>query len=66
MKDNVKIFGMLSEKTRKDLNSFSDFLNEFTKDEEISKKFSDLIQRVVVESYYASKEKIIFNQNGKG
>lgn len=66
MRDKVKIFEMLSEKTRTDLDSFSDFLVETTGDEEISKKFSDLIQRVVVESYYGSKEKIIFNQNGKG
>jgi hypothetical protein len=65
MKDDVKLFGMLSEKTRTELNSFSDLLEESTGDQEISKKFSDLIQRVIVESYYTSKEKIIFNPNGK-
>jgi hypothetical protein len=65
MKDDVKLFEMLSEKTRTELNSFSDLLEESTGDQEISKKFSDLIQRVIVESYYTSKEKIIFNPNGK-
>lgn len=66
MKDDVKLFEMLSEKTRTELNSFSDLLEKSTGDQEISKKFSDLIQRVIVESYYTSKEKIIFNPNGKG
>lgn len=66
MKDEVKLFEMLSEKTRTELNSFSDLLEKSTCDQEISKKFSDLIQRVIVESYYTSKEKIIFNPNGKG
>lgn len=66
MKDEVKLFEMLSEKTRTELNSFSDLLEKSTGDQEISKKFSDLIQRVIVESYYTSKEKIIFNPNGKG
>ena len=66
MKDEVKLFKMLSEKTRTELNSFSDLLEKSTGDQEISKKFSDLIQRVIVESYYTSKEKIIFNPNGKG
>ena len=65
MKDDVKLFEMLSEKTRTELNSFSDLLEESTGDQEISKKFSDLIQRVIVESYYTSKEKIIFNPTGK-
>jgi hypothetical protein len=66
MKDEVKLFEMLSEKTRTELNSFYDLLEKSTGDQEISKKFSDLIQRVIVESYYTSKEKIIFNPNGKG
>ncbi len=57
---------MLSEKTRNDLNSFSDLLEESTGNIDISKRFSDLIQRVVVESYYGSKEKINFNPDGKG
>jgi len=55
--EDIKTLGILSEKTRKDIDIFL-INSHISDDKEKIKRFYDLIQRVIVESCYGSKEKI--------
>jgi hypothetical protein len=57
MQGDIKILGILSEKTKKDIDFFvvNSFLSE---DKERNKEFYNIIQRVIVESSLGSKDKI--------
>ena len=54
--EDIKMLGVLSEKTRADIKIFID-KSPISEDEEGRRKFYDLIQRIVAESYYRLNEK---------
>ena len=62
MEDQIKVFNMLSEKTRNEINIF--VTNSSISDDPIrKKKFYDIIQRVIFESSIGSKDKINLNND---
>jgi hypothetical protein len=57
MKEQIKVFDILSEKTRNDIKFF--VVNSSISDDPVrKKKFYDIIQRVIFESSIGSKDKI--------
>jgi hypothetical protein len=57
MQEQIKVFDILSEKTRNDIKFFVTN-SSISDDPERKKKFYDIIQRVIFESSIGSKDKI--------